>query len=58
MKVLVRSFNALAKLPVLAGAVAGQLERGVTRSVKLLNEVRERVRYLHYSLQTGKAYVY
>ena len=28
------------------------------RSVKLLGQVRERVRYLHHSLQTGKAYVY
>lgn len=28
------------------------------RSVKLLDKVRERVRYLHYSLQTEKAYVY
>jgi site-specific recombinase XerD len=28
------------------------------RSIKLLNQVRERVRYLHYSLQTEKAYVY
>ncbi len=29
-----------------------------TRSVNLLNQVRERVRYLHDSLQTEKAYVY
>jgi integron integrase len=28
------------------------------RSVKLLDQVRERVRYLHYSLQTEKVYVY
>ena len=28
------------------------------RSVKLLDQVRERIRYLHYSLQTEKAYVY
>ena len=28
------------------------------RSIKLLDQVRERVRYLHYSLQTEKAYVY
>lgn len=28
------------------------------RFVKLLNQVRERVRYLNYSLQTEKAYVY
>ncbi len=28
------------------------------RSVKLLDQVRERVRYLHYSLQTDRAYVY
>lgn len=28
------------------------------RSVKLLDQVRERVRYLRYSLQTEKAYVY
>ena len=28
------------------------------RSTKLLDQVRERVRYLHYSLQTEKAYVY
>jgi integron integrase len=28
------------------------------RSAKLLDQVRERVRYLHYSLQTEKAYVY
>lgn len=27
------------------------------RSIKLLDQVRERVRYLHYSLQTEKAYV-
>ena len=28
------------------------------RSNRLLGQVRERVRYLHYSLQTEKAYVY
>lgn len=28
------------------------------RSNRLLDQVRERVRYLHYSLQTEKAYVY
>ena len=28
------------------------------RSIKLLDQVRERVRYLHYSLQTEKACVY
>jgi integron integrase len=28
------------------------------RSARLLDQVRERVRYLHYSLQTEKAYVY
>nr|QZL14096.1 integron integrase [uncultured bacterium] len=28
------------------------------RSIKLLDQVRERIRYLHYSLQTEKAYVY
>jgi integron integrase len=28
------------------------------RSAKLLDQVRERVRYLHYSLQTEKVYVY
>ena len=31
---------------------------GPLRSVKLLDQVRERVRYLHYSLQTEKAHVY
>lgn len=30
----------------------------VFRSMRLLDQVRERVRYLHYSLQTEKAYVY
>jgi hypothetical protein len=28
------------------------------RSIKLLDQVRERVRYLHYSLQTDMVYVY
>jgi len=28
------------------------------KSAKLLDQVRERVRYLHYSLQTEKVYVY
>jgi len=28
------------------------------RSVRLLDQVRERARYLHYSLSTEKAYVY
>ena len=28
------------------------------RSIKLLDQMRERVRYLHCSLQTEKAYVY
>jgi len=28
------------------------------RSIKLLDQVRKRVRYLHYSLQTEKVYVY
>lgn len=27
-------------------------------STRLLDQVRERVRYLHYSLKTGKAYLY
>ena len=33
-------------------------DRVPPRSVKLLDQVRERIRYLHYSLQTEKAYVY
>ena len=28
------------------------------RSSRLLDQVRERIRYLHYSLQTEKVYVY
>ena len=28
------------------------------QSVRLLDQVRERVRYLHYSLKTEKAYLY
>ena len=28
------------------------------RSTRLLDQVRERIRYLHYSLQTEKAYLY
>ncbi len=28
------------------------------QSIRLLDQVRERVRYLHYSLQTEKAYLY
>lgn len=28
------------------------------RSIRLLDQVRERIRYLHYSLQTEKAYLY
>ena len=28
------------------------------RSIKLLDQVRERIRYLHYSLQTGEDHVY
>ena len=30
----------------------------VLRSVRLLDQLRERIRYLHYSLQTEKAYLY
>lgn len=30
----------------------------VFRSTRLLDQVRERIRYLHYSLQTEKAYLY
>ena len=30
----------------------------VLRSVRLLDQLRERIRYLHYSLSTEKAYVY
>ncbi len=30
----------------------------VLRSIRLLDQVRERIRYLHYSLQTEKAYLY
>ena len=30
----------------------------VLRSTRLLDQVRERVRYLHYSLSTEKAYLY
>ena len=29
----------------------------VLRSVRLLDQLRERIRYLHYSLQTEKAYL-
>ena len=28
------------------------------QSVRLLDQVRERIRYLHYSLKTEKAYLY
>jgi hypothetical protein len=28
------------------------------QSIRLLDQVRERVRYMHYSLKTEKAYVY
>ena len=28
------------------------------QSIRLLDQVRERIRYLHYSLQTEKAYLY
>jgi hypothetical protein len=28
------------------------------QSTRLLDQVRERVRYLHYSLKTEKAYIY
>lgn len=28
------------------------------RSVKVLDQLRERIRYLHYSLRTEQAYVY
>lgn len=28
------------------------------QSVRLLHQVRERIRYLHYSLKTEKAYLY
>lgn len=37
---------------------SGKPDWAPPRSVKLLNQVRERVRYLRYSLQTEKAYVY
>jgi Phage integrase, N-terminal SAM-like domain len=30
----------------------------VLRSIRLLDQVRERIRYLHYSLQTEKAYLH
>ena len=30
----------------------------VMRSARLLDQVRERIRYLHYSLSTEKAYLY
>ena len=30
----------------------------VLRSARLLDQLRERIRYLHYSLQTEKAYLY
>jgi predicted DNA-binding protein len=29
----------------------------VLRSVRLLDQLRERIRYLHYSLSTGKAFM-
>ena len=28
------------------------------RSARILDQLRERIRYLHHSLRTGKAYVY
>ena len=30
----------------------------VLRSIRLLNQVRKRIAYLHYSLNTEKAYLY
>ena len=30
----------------------------ILQSVRLLDQLRERIRYLHYSLSTEKAYVY
>lgn len=30
----------------------------VLQSTRVLDQLRERIRYLHYSLQTEKAYVY
>ena len=35
-----------------------QSRLGPPRSARLLDQVRERVRYLHHSLQTEKVYVY
>lgn len=28
------------------------------QSIRLLDQIRERIRYLHYSLQTEKVYLY
>jgi len=30
----------------------------VLQSIRLLDQVRERIRYMHYSLKTEKAYLY
>ncbi len=30
----------------------------VLKSTRLLNQLREHIRYLHYSLRTGEAYTY
>ncbi len=35
-----------------------KVDTPVLRSVRLLDQLRERIRYLHYSLQTEKAYLY
>lgn len=37
---------------------SGEVVAPVLRSVRLLDQLRERIRYLHYSLQTEKAYLY
>ena len=37
---------------------SGEVVAPVLRSVRLLDQLRERIRSLHYSLQTEKAYLY
>ena len=36
----------------------GKLPLPTLRSEKLLDQLRERIRYLHYSMRTEQAYVY
>lgn len=37
---------------------SNKVAASVLRSVRLLDQLRERIRYLHYSLQTEKTYLY